>query len=166
MSVASKNLFELLGNDAEDDTPQAPVKTVEKTTMRSTKRGVEPEAPTRAAGNIGAARRTNVSGNEAGKSTPSSIAALEGADSALTRLPVRPSPRPRPRMPRPRPLLPLSPRSLRTSTSPTPITSLSRPRRSLLLSRPLSSARPTRAPSSRRSGPTPKRSAAKTMRPS
>ncbi|KAK2064474.1 hypothetical protein LY76DRAFT_501428, partial [Colletotrichum caudatum] len=53
------------GNDAEDDTPQAPVKTVEKTTMRSTKRGVEPEAPTRAAGNTGAARRTNVSGNEA-----------------------------------------------------------------------------------------------------
>ncbi|KAK1598667.1 uncharacterized protein LY79DRAFT_537801 [Colletotrichum navitas] len=64
MSVASKNLFELLGNDAEDDTPQAPVKTVDKTTMRSTKRGVEPEAPTRAAGNTGA-RRTNVSGNEA-----------------------------------------------------------------------------------------------------
>ncbi|KAK1983743.1 hypothetical protein LZ30DRAFT_687433 [Colletotrichum cereale] len=54
------------GNDAEDDTPQAPVKTVDKTTMRSTKRGVEPEAPARAAaGNTGAARRTNASGNEA-----------------------------------------------------------------------------------------------------
>ncbi|KAF6826484.1 elicitor protein [Colletotrichum musicola] len=64
MSVASKNLFELLGNDAEDDTPQVPVKTVEKTTMRSTKRNVEPEAPSRAAANTGA-RRNNASGNEA-----------------------------------------------------------------------------------------------------
>ncbi|WYZ40441.1 hypothetical protein EsH8_IV_000782 [Colletotrichum jinshuiense] len=65
MSVASKNLFELLGNDAEDDTPQAPVKTVDKNTMRSTKRGVEPEAPSRAAANTGAPRRNNASGNEA-----------------------------------------------------------------------------------------------------
>ncbi|TDZ24153.1 Suppressor protein STM1 [Colletotrichum sidae] len=64
MSVASKNLFELLGNDAEDDTPQAPVKTVEKTTMRSTKRNAEPEAPARAPANTGA-RRNNTSGNEA-----------------------------------------------------------------------------------------------------
>ncbi|KAE9568812.1 RGG repeats nuclear RNA binding protein B [Colletotrichum fructicola] len=64
MSVASKNLFELLGNDAEDDTPQAPVKTVDKSTMRSTKRNAEPEAPSRAAANTGA-RRNNASGNEA-----------------------------------------------------------------------------------------------------
>ncbi|KAK1520207.1 hypothetical protein CPAR01_15258 [Colletotrichum paranaense] len=64
MSVASKNLFELLGNDAEDDTPQAPVKTVEKNSLRSTKRGVEPEAPSRAPA-AGGARRNNASGNEA-----------------------------------------------------------------------------------------------------
>ncbi|KAI0128901.1 hypothetical protein BJ170DRAFT_351319 [Xylariales sp. AK1849] len=46
MSVASKNLYALLGNDDEgSDTPQGPVKTVDKTTTRTTKRNVEPVAP-------------------------------------------------------------------------------------------------------------------------
>ncbi|RYP66432.1 hypothetical protein DL769_006033 [Monosporascus sp. CRB-8-3] len=63
MSVASKNLFALLGNDEEDDTPKAPVKTVDKTTMRSTKRNVEPQAPTKPAGNAGP-RRAGPGGNE------------------------------------------------------------------------------------------------------
>lgn len=63
MSVASKNLFALLGNDEEDDTPKAPVKTVEKTNLRSTKRNVEPQAPAKPAGNTGA-RRAGPGGNE------------------------------------------------------------------------------------------------------
>lgn len=63
MSVASKNLFALLGNDDGDDTPQAPVKTVDKTTMRSTKRTVEPQAPAKPAANTGA-RRAGPGGNE------------------------------------------------------------------------------------------------------
>ncbi|KAJ1335094.1 plasminogen activator inhibitor 1 RNA-binding protein [Microdochium nivale] len=61
MSVASKNLFALLGND-EEEPPSGPVKTVDKTTMRTTKRGVEPEAPTKPT-NASAARR-GPSGNE------------------------------------------------------------------------------------------------------
>jgi len=64
MSVASKNLFALLGND-EEEPPSGPVKTVDKTTMRTTKRGVEPEAPAKPAnaGNAGGARR-GPGGNE------------------------------------------------------------------------------------------------------
>lgn len=65
MSVASKNLFALLGNDEEDDTPKAPVKTVDKNTMRTTKRNVEPQAPTKPANTANAgARRAGPGGNE------------------------------------------------------------------------------------------------------
>lgn len=56
----------LLGNDEEDDTPKAPVKTVDKTTMRSTKRSVEPQAPTKPTANAGGARRAGPGGNEGG----------------------------------------------------------------------------------------------------
>ncbi|KAI0024620.1 hypothetical protein F4780DRAFT_775564 [Xylariomycetidae sp. FL0641] len=64
MSVASKNLFALLGNDDGDEQPSAPVKTVDKTTMRSTKRNVEPQAPTKPAANTGARRTAGPGGNE------------------------------------------------------------------------------------------------------
>ncbi|KAH7038197.1 uncharacterized protein B0I36DRAFT_359791 [Microdochium trichocladiopsis] len=63
MSVASKNLFALLGND-EEEPPSGPVKTVDKTTMRTGKRGAEPEAPAKPANaNAGGARR-GPGGNE------------------------------------------------------------------------------------------------------
>ncbi|KAI1096365.1 hypothetical protein F5B19DRAFT_436112 [Rostrohypoxylon terebratum] len=63
-TVASKNLFDLLGNDVEgDETPSGPVKTVDKTTMRSTKRNVEPQAPAKPATSTGA-RRAGPGGNE------------------------------------------------------------------------------------------------------
>jgi len=54
------------GND-EEEPPSGPVKTVDKTTMRTTKRGVEPEAPAKPAnaGNAGGARR-GPGGNEGG----------------------------------------------------------------------------------------------------
>ncbi|KAI1102970.1 hypothetical protein F4804DRAFT_311431 [Jackrogersella minutella] len=62
--IASKNLFDLLGNDVEgDEAPSGPVKTVDKTTMRSTKRNVEPQAPVKSAVNTGA-RRAGPGGNE------------------------------------------------------------------------------------------------------
>ncbi|KAI1374985.1 hypothetical protein F4677DRAFT_424238 [Hypoxylon crocopeplum] len=64
MSVASKNLFDLLGNDVEgDEAPSGPVKTVDKNTMRSTKRNVEPLAPAKPVANTGA-RRAGPGGNE------------------------------------------------------------------------------------------------------
>ncbi|KAI1321273.1 hypothetical protein F5Y16DRAFT_405291 [Xylariaceae sp. FL0255] len=63
MSVASKNLFALLGNDEDDDQPSAPVKTVEKTLPRTTKRNAEPQPPAKPAGNTGGARR-GPGGNE------------------------------------------------------------------------------------------------------
>ncbi|KAI1467279.1 uncharacterized protein F4812DRAFT_57239 [Daldinia caldariorum] len=64
MSVASKNRFDALGNDIEgDEAPSGPVKTVDKTTMRSTKRNVEPQAPAKPATNTGA-RRAGPGGNE------------------------------------------------------------------------------------------------------
>ncbi|KAI8963961.1 hypothetical protein F5Y11DRAFT_346030 [Daldinia sp. FL1419] len=64
MSVASKNRFDALGNDIEgDEPPSGPVKTVDKTTMRSTKRNVEPQPPTKAVPNTGA-RRPGPGGNE------------------------------------------------------------------------------------------------------
>jgi plasminogen activator inhibitor 1 RNA-binding protein len=66
MSVASTNRFDLLGNDdADSDSPKAPVKTVDKTTMRSSKRDVEPQAPTRSGAPI-QNRRGNLTGSEAG----------------------------------------------------------------------------------------------------
>ena len=56
-----------IGNDEEDDTPKAPVKTVDKNTMRSTKRSVEPQAPSKPVGNTGAgSRRAGPGGNEGG----------------------------------------------------------------------------------------------------
>ncbi|KAI1476024.1 hypothetical protein F4774DRAFT_413361 [Daldinia eschscholtzii] len=67
MSVASKNRFDALGNDIEgDEAPSGPVKTVDKTTMRSTKRNVEPQAPAKPATNTGA-RRAGPGGNEGGE---------------------------------------------------------------------------------------------------
>ncbi|KAI0527750.1 hypothetical protein F5B22DRAFT_582170 [Xylaria bambusicola] len=63
MSVASKNLFALLGNDEEDDKPSGPVKTVEKTLPRTTKRNVEPQAPTKPTGTA-STRRSGPGGNE------------------------------------------------------------------------------------------------------
>ncbi|KAI0441734.1 hypothetical protein F4803DRAFT_408224 [Xylaria telfairii] len=64
MSVASKNLFTVLGTE-EDDEPQSsgPVKTVDKSLPRTTKRNVEPQAPTKPAGTTGT-RRTGPGGNE------------------------------------------------------------------------------------------------------
>ncbi|KAI1434352.1 hypothetical protein GGR50DRAFT_695152 [Xylaria sp. CBS 124048] len=63
MSVASKNLFALLGNDEDDEQPSAPVKTVEKSVPRTTKRNVEPQAPTKPEGVTGS-RRAGPGGNE------------------------------------------------------------------------------------------------------
>ncbi|KAI8627381.1 hypothetical protein F5Y19DRAFT_177409 [Xylariaceae sp. FL1651] len=63
MSVASKNLFALLGNDEEDEQPSGPVKTVDKNNPRTTKRNVEPVAPAKPAANTGA-RRAGPGGNE------------------------------------------------------------------------------------------------------
>ncbi|KAI1362766.1 hypothetical protein F5Y08DRAFT_259998 [Xylaria arbuscula] len=63
MSVASKNLFALLGNDEEDDQPSGPVKTVEKNLPRTSKRNVEPQAPAKPAGTTGT-RRAGPGGNE------------------------------------------------------------------------------------------------------
>lgn len=64
MSVASKNLYELLGND-EEESPRPPVKTVDKAVTRTTKRNVEPEAPARLPPGGTAGRRANASGNDA-----------------------------------------------------------------------------------------------------
>ncbi|KAK5989923.1 hypothetical protein PT974_08186 [Cladobotryum mycophilum] len=65
MSVASKNLYALLGNDSDgEEKPVVPVKTVDKANPRTTKRNVvEPQAapaPVRTGGN----RRGGPSGNE------------------------------------------------------------------------------------------------------
>ena len=56
-----------IGNDEEDDTPKAPVKTVDKNTMRSTKRNVEPQAPLKPAANSSQPRRSGPGGNEGGQ---------------------------------------------------------------------------------------------------
>ncbi|KAI1828308.1 hypothetical protein F4861DRAFT_176830 [Xylaria intraflava] len=63
MSVASKNLFALLGNDEDDEQPSGPVKTVEKSVPRTTKRNVEPQAPTKPEGST-STRRAGPGGNE------------------------------------------------------------------------------------------------------
>ncbi|KAI5924897.1 hypothetical protein F4810DRAFT_661885 [Camillea tinctor] len=63
-AVASKNLYDLLGNDDGDsDQPSGPVKTVDKNTMRSTKRNVEPQGPAKPLTSTGN-RRSGPSGNE------------------------------------------------------------------------------------------------------
>ncbi|KAL0473349.1 Stm1 domain-containing protein [Neurospora intermedia] len=65
MSVASKNLFDLLGNDVEDNTaPAAPAKIVEKTSTHTTKRNSDGVAPSKAPAQ-GSGRRSNLTGNEA-----------------------------------------------------------------------------------------------------
>ncbi|KAI0887323.1 uncharacterized protein GGS22DRAFT_156763 [Annulohypoxylon maeteangense] len=64
-TVASKNLFALLGNDVEgDEVPSGPVKTVDKTTMRSTKRNAEPQGPAAKPATNTGARRAGPGGNE------------------------------------------------------------------------------------------------------
>ncbi|ROT38553.1 hypothetical protein SODALDRAFT_333153 [Sodiomyces alkalinus F11] len=65
MSVASKNLYDLLGNDVEEETPRPPMKIVEKSVSRTTKRNAEPEAPARLPAGGAGNRRSNASGNEA-----------------------------------------------------------------------------------------------------
>ncbi|KAI0390173.1 hypothetical protein F5Y17DRAFT_462023 [Xylariaceae sp. FL0594] len=85
-AVASKNLFALLGNDEEDDQPSGPVKTVEKTVPRTTKRNVEPQAPSKPAnvaprrgpgGNEGAFRDRNA-GSSANRGKPTDEAPRGG----------------------------------------------------------------------------------------
>lgn len=65
MSVASKNLYDLLGNDIEDPdaAPKVPTKIVEKATTHTTKRNADGVAPAKAAG-VNA--RGGVVGNDAG----------------------------------------------------------------------------------------------------
>ncbi|KAK3368238.1 Stm1-domain-containing protein [Podospora didyma] len=67
MSVASKNLFDLLGNDVEDAdaAPPAPVKTVEKTSTHTVKRNADGVAPATKAPAQAGNRRGGASGNEA-----------------------------------------------------------------------------------------------------
>ncbi|KAK3391804.1 Stm1-domain-containing protein [Sordaria brevicollis] len=66
MSVASKNLFDLLGNDVEDNSaPAAPAKIVEKTSTHTAKRNTDGLAPSTKAPAQGSGRRSNVTGNEA-----------------------------------------------------------------------------------------------------
>ncbi|KAK3942366.1 Stm1-domain-containing protein [Diplogelasinospora grovesii] len=68
MSVASKNPYDLLGNDAEDsDAPAAPVKTVEKTSTHTAKRNSDGLAPASKApaAPTGNRRGGGASGNEA-----------------------------------------------------------------------------------------------------
>ncbi|KAL2136587.1 hypothetical protein VTI74DRAFT_2892 [Chaetomium olivicolor] len=64
MSVASKNLFAILGNTEEGEIP-APVKAVEKTSTHTAKRNTDGLAPSK--GPVAGSRRggANVSGNEA-----------------------------------------------------------------------------------------------------
>ncbi|KAK3682743.1 hypothetical protein B0T22DRAFT_471870 [Podospora appendiculata] len=68
MSVASKNLYELLGNDDGDsDAPSGPVKTVEKVSTHTVKRNTDGAAPAAAAKAPAAtsARRGGAGGNDA-----------------------------------------------------------------------------------------------------
>ncbi|OIW33008.1 hypothetical protein CONLIGDRAFT_627954 [Coniochaeta ligniaria NRRL 30616] len=64
MSVASKNLYDLLGNDIEDPdaAPKAPTKIVEKATTHTVKRNADGVAPAKAAG-ADAGFRDRQSGN-------------------------------------------------------------------------------------------------------
>lgn len=65
MSVATKNLFDVLGNSLEDDTPAAPVKVVEKTSTHTVKRNSDGLAPSRGPVPTTGRRAANVTGNEA-----------------------------------------------------------------------------------------------------
>lgn len=61
-------MFDPAGNDSDgEEKPVVPVKTVEKTTMRTSKRNVEPTPPTR--GPTGSRRGGGPGGNEGGTST-------------------------------------------------------------------------------------------------
>jgi len=69
-AVASKNLYELLGNDPEEDSdrePEAPVNVVDKTPARTDKRSQPREAPSAPSGVEGGrgGRRGGFTGNEA-----------------------------------------------------------------------------------------------------
>lgn len=64
MSVASKNLFAILGNDEEPEIP-APVKTVDKTSTHTAKRNTDGAAPAKGTVPAGGRRGGAVSGNEA-----------------------------------------------------------------------------------------------------
>lgn len=70
--VKSKNLYELLGNEAEEDSDReapAPTKTVDRPVARSGKRDAPKSAPTEPAGGSRGgrgARRGDLGGNEAG----------------------------------------------------------------------------------------------------
>ncbi|KAK4188669.1 hypothetical protein QBC35DRAFT_495649 [Podospora australis] len=64
MSVASKNLFAILGNDEEPEIP-APVKTVDKTSTHTAKRNTDGVAPAKGPAPTGGRRGGAVSGNEA-----------------------------------------------------------------------------------------------------
>jgi len=66
--IASKNLYELLGNDHDEDSdkePEPPVKVIDKTPARTTKRNAPAEAPASKAPTEGrSARRGGYQGNE------------------------------------------------------------------------------------------------------
>lgn len=68
MSIASKNLYDLLGNDPEQDperaTPVPPTKAIDKPTARSGKRNAPTEAPSRPAGASSGGRPATNSANE------------------------------------------------------------------------------------------------------
>ncbi|KAK4650052.1 hypothetical protein QC762_702800 [Podospora pseudocomata] len=64
MSVASKNLFAILGNDEEPPIPP-PVKTVEKTSTHTAKRNTDGVAPSKGPAPAGGNRRNAATGNEA-----------------------------------------------------------------------------------------------------
>ncbi|RYC55849.1 hypothetical protein CHU98_g10361, partial [Xylaria longipes] len=64
LTPVRQNLFTVLGTEEEDEPqPSGPVKTVEKTLPRTTKRNVEPQAPIKPAGTTGT-RRAGPGGNE------------------------------------------------------------------------------------------------------
>lgn len=66
MSIASKNLYDLLGNDPEQDpdrAPEPPTKAIDKPTARTGKRNAPAEAPTRSGGAQRSTGRQYDSGN-------------------------------------------------------------------------------------------------------
>lgn len=67
MSIASKNLFELLGNDPEldpDRAPDPPTKAIDKPTARTGKRNAPAEAPVRSAGHSTRAPKDSGNAND------------------------------------------------------------------------------------------------------
>ncbi|KAM7195704.1 hypothetical protein V8F33_006553 [Rhypophila sp. PSN 637] len=91
MSVASKNLFALLGNDADGDSePAAPVKTVEKTSTHTAKRNTDGAAPSKAPV-AGSRRGGGLSGNEAAAADPYAPAAFRDRNAGSDRNRGKPS---------------------------------------------------------------------------